>query len=112
MRYNLRYLQWKENYDTYLQSEQWQIVRQKVWARAKGRCERCNKCSGRDVHHLRYRGILFRELEGDNLRWLQLVCPDCHDYYHPEHACGKLRSISEMEQILENFISKNFNREK
>jgi hypothetical protein len=87
----LDYFAYLQKYKLHLESDYWQEVRRRVWQRATGSdgwayCERCGRIlfnTPADVHHLRYGGVVFRELEGDNLRFLQLVCRDpCHKRAH------------------------------
>lgn len=67
------------SYEDYMKSELWKAKRRAVWSRAgDGKCERCRKHVGRDVHHLRYPVILGTEAIED----LILVCEGCHAWLH------------------------------
>jgi ribosomal protein S14 len=63
--------------DEYLHSPEWHRKRDKVLARADGRCEGCGERRATQVHHLTYthvgREFLFQ---------LVAVCRDCHEQIH------------------------------
>lgn len=74
-----------DKYDWYIaNSPYWQEVTVMVCLRAMGTCEYpgCNR-PGKDTHHLRYEGVLYHELEGDNLKLLRLYCRRHHRLAHP-----------------------------
>lgn len=62
----------KFNYQRYLASREWAVLREAVRARCHGRCERCISAM-KSVHHLTYERIGHEEL-GDLLG----VCDRCH----------------------------------
>lgn len=63
-----------ERYEKYLQSLQWQILRQAVLDRALGQCEICGQGAERlEVHHLHYERI-YHEWPVD----LVALCISCH----------------------------------
>ena len=64
-------------YDEYLRSPYWRQLRQRILARAKGRCERCRAVRDLQVHHLTY-VRLGCELETD----LEAACARCHEASH------------------------------
>jgi len=106
---NYEFYERKRQYAEYRQTEEWREVRRRVWAKAKGRCERCGCSEGRrDVHHLRYDGVLSHELEGDNLQFVVLYCERCHDEAHPEHAAARDRvpTASELMEMIRSYRGK------
>ena len=73
---------WGGDYNKYLQSKEWQQLKQKLIDKRGRTCQCCGKDLTNqtvDVHHLTYKNI-FREKEED----LQLVCRPCHTVLHPE----------------------------
>jgi 5-methylcytosine-specific restriction endonuclease McrA len=74
---------WRD-YTLYLQSEDWQYLREIVFARARGVCEVCRQCEAQHVHHLTYTHVFNERLDE-----LQAVCFRCHDRLHG----GKLSSF-------------------
>jgi hypothetical protein len=67
----------REQYRIYLQSEQWQCLRQKVFVRAGGQCEGCGEHPASEVHHLTYANIF-----AERLFQLVAVCSECHRLVH------------------------------
>lgn len=67
--------EFKRRYRAYINSPQWNLLREQVLERAGGRCERCNKVPKRvEIHHLTY-----ERFENELLSDLQLLCNDpCH----------------------------------
>lgn len=69
--------QWWENYNRYLQSQEWLRRRMAVLKRAQGRCEARVECDGdvaEQVHHTSYAHL------GNEPMWeLRAVCKPCHD---------------------------------
>lgn len=63
------------DYQTYLASREWAILKRQVKARSGGLCERCHFGKHQDTHHLTYERIGHERLED-----LQGVCRDCHEY--------------------------------
>ena len=62
------------NYNHYLQSDLWNKIRTKVFARDHSQCYGCgNKAS--QVHHANYSRDV---LKGKNIKCLYSVCHDCH----------------------------------
>lgn len=63
-----------DDYYAYLRSPEWQAKRQQVLARAKGKCEKCNRQAARlEVHHLHYRNFGHEDLMD-----LRALCEWCH----------------------------------
>jgi hypothetical protein len=71
----------------------WHAQRQRVIARAGGRCERCHQAKGEHVHHFYYPDVIGHE---PSLTWLQLVCLPCHTHYHPRYT---FRTVAEQKRI-------------
>lgn len=63
----------KSDYQKYLCSREWALLKEQVRKRCKGRCERCFDGKYESTHHLTYERI-GKELLGDLLG----VCNDCH----------------------------------
>lgn len=67
---------------------EWQELREQVYARAQGRCERCGRDledTGLECHHRRLRSQGGR----DEVENLAALCPACHHqgvHAHPERA--------------------------
>lgn len=63
---------------TYLRSDHWRALRERMLQRAGGFCSQCRRRSSRlEVHHLTYRN-LGQERESE----LQVLCHDCHVEEH------------------------------
>lgn len=70
---------WREKYDEYMQSPEWQDKRSLVLVRAAYICEGCGKAPAQQVHHLTYDHL------GDEFLWeLRAVCMKCHERLHPQ----------------------------
>lgn len=67
----------REQYQEYLQSEDWWERRTLVMERAGGLCEGCRKVEPIDVHHLTYDHVT-EEL----LYELVALCASCHEKAH------------------------------
>lgn len=64
-------------YATYLTTDRWRRIRERVLARANGRCEGCGQRSATQVHHLNYKHV-----GAEFLFELVAVCRDCHERLH------------------------------
>ena len=73
---------WRERYEGYLQSEEWNELREAVSYRCKGKCQRCGN-SGSELHHRKYER-LGRERPAD-LEWL---CAKCHRGIHEKRTAA------------------------
>lgn len=71
----------KADYDEYMQSDAWRVLRQRVLLRCKGMCEGCGIHPATQVHHLTYAN-LFAEF----LFELVGICEDCHLRFHGEEG--------------------------
>lgn len=69
---------WWENYDRYLASPQWALVREKVLKRANRICEGCLERPASEVHHLTYAHV-----ENELIFELVALCKPCHARLHP-----------------------------
>jgi len=67
----------RNSYAVYLLSEHWQDFRIAVHLDRNGKCERCGRKSGLQVHHRHYR-TLWREKLTD----VELLCGWCHQKEH------------------------------
>lgn len=67
----------QSNYRVYLQSDEWQELREMALERAGYRCQICSSTDGLQVHHRTYENI-FEEDEED----LTVLCEDCHELFH------------------------------
>lgn len=67
-------------YQTYLNSPEWQTKRRKILKRAYYKCEKCRKAKPLQVHHLTYE---WEDGErSDKLDNLLAVCDRCHRRLH------------------------------
>jgi hypothetical protein len=66
-----------DEYQSYLASRKWGLLREAVHERSRGTCERCHKNLGQAVHHLTYERKYQERLED-----LIHICNACHDYTH------------------------------
>lgn len=69
----VRQAEWREGYQRYLESADWQRLRQLVFERAGGKCEGCRERPPAEVHHLTYERV-GHEMLFD----LVAVCRPCH----------------------------------
>ena len=78
----------RKNYDKYLRSEEWQIVRSTILARANYRCEKCQSRPAEQVHHIRYPKSYERMdfAEDNDLSYLVALCGKCHSSIHKFHG--------------------------
>ena len=67
----------RKAYWCYLQSPQWQAVRQKALKKAKNRCSLCNGKKRLNVHHRTYERI-GQERASD----VTVLCASCHERHH------------------------------
>ncbi|MBN2243859.1 MAG: hypothetical protein JW793_14330 [Acidobacteria bacterium] len=65
----------KAQYQKYLASREWALLKEQVKQRSQGRCERCLVCEYDSIHHLTYERI-----GKEDLRDLQAVCRRCHEF--------------------------------
>lgn len=68
----------KARYREYLNSSEWEFLRNAAYTKAKGLCELCGQTAG-GVHHIRYPKNL---KEDDSLDNLVVVCATCHSRLH------------------------------
>lgn len=64
-------------YNSYLLSSEWRLLRRRIIIRSKGICEHCGVASVEEVHHLTYKRFK-RELLSDLLG----LCSECHRKIH------------------------------
>lgn len=64
-------------YRDYLESTDWQALREEAIAHADGCCENCGSQRRLDVHHVHY-----RTLGDESLADLQVLCRSCHEELH------------------------------
>jgi hypothetical protein len=65
----------KSEYQKYLASREWALLKGQVRKRSHGRCERCLCFEYEQTHHLTYERIGEEKLED-----LLAVCEPCHEY--------------------------------
>ena len=63
------------DYQRYLASREWAVLREKVRERSGNRCEHCFNASQQAVHHLTY-----ERLNHEDLADLLAVCNECHEF--------------------------------
>src|SRR5262249_17294921 len=69
--------EWRDAYESYLSSPEWDDRRALVLKRARGICEGCGQVPATEVHHLTYSHV------GNELLWqLVAVCRRCHARVH------------------------------
>lgn len=73
------------DYESFLASPEWQDIRDKVVARAAGRCQICNSSKKIQVHHRSYHNAWGEE----DLSDLIAMCSSCHFIFH---ASSKVKS--------------------
>lgn len=73
------------DYQTYLASREWSLLREQVRQRSGDRCEHCVYAKQQAVHHLTYARI-GKELLAD----LMAVCNDCHEFLSGKRAYNPL----------------------
>lgn len=70
--------EWRQRYEKYLESPQWESKRQAALKRDRWLCQGCLSRRATQVHHLTYDHL------GNELLWeLQSVCTECHKIIHP-----------------------------
>ena len=82
----------KSQYQKYLCSREWALLKEQVRVRSHGRCERCREGAYESTHHLTYERTGHELLED-----LQAVCTGCHKF---------LSGKSDIDPIKEN-LTKN-----
>jgi len=65
------------NYQAYLSTPEWQVLRRLKLIEAGGRCQVCNNNGEMHVHHRTY-ARLGKELLSD----LTVLCSECHNIFH------------------------------
>jgi len=68
----------KAEYQVYLKSPAWKVIRASVLARDNYRCVKCNDGCSLVVHHTKYPETLGTE----PLEYMQTLCADCHNVLH------------------------------
>ncbi len=97
---------YKELYQEYLESPEWDALRKEAYKRAKNRCELCDDHADA-AHHIKYP----KSFEDDCLENLLVVCDRCHKKLHgikPETLVGITYSetiflIKLMDKVTELF---------
>lgn len=88
----------RKKYAAYLCSREWNVKKEAVHERAKGKCERCGIFPINAVHHLTYERKYREELTD-----LQGTCKPCHEFTHGKSNCDPLRITTN--RHLRRFIS-------
>jgi hypothetical protein len=88
----------KSEYQKYLCSREWALLKEQVRARCHGYCERCRDGKYESTHHLTYERVGSEELED-----LLAVCGNCHKFLS---AKSKIDPIEErLNQSIEKVFS-------
>lgn len=69
---------WREKHDAYLQSDHWQDLRLRCFAKANNQCEACKTNKNLEGHHLIYRDPIERGMLAD----IMALCGRCHVLWH------------------------------
>lgn len=94
-----RQIEWRERYENYLRSAQWQVKRRLVFERSGGTCEGCRQAKATQVHHLTYDHL------GNELLWeLAAVCRECHERVHEDSIRNTSRQQHHSQIIGERSI--------
>lgn len=64
-------------YEEYLQTPHWQKIKQQIYKKRNGECEKCRKRYTLQVHHKTYKNIGHEKLSE-----LSLLCKGCHYRTH------------------------------
>jgi hypothetical protein len=71
--------EWWNDYNQYLQTYKWQLIRKRVLEREKNICQGCGIAKANHVHHTTYENL------GDELLFqLIALCLPCHNKLHPD----------------------------
>jgi hypothetical protein len=65
----------RAEYQKYLASREWAVLKRQVRERSRGKCERCHRRPHEQTHHLTY-----ERLGAELLEDLQGLCETCHEY--------------------------------
>lgn len=74
----------KTPYQMYLESDEWQAIREQIIAKFGGRCQLCNSPYNLEVHHRTYIRFGHEQLED-----LTLLCDGCHETFHKHRKLYK-----------------------
>src|SRR5262249_55666617 len=99
-------VEFKELWEAYLKSPYWLARKSMVFARAKGRCENCEKAPAVDCHHLHYAHRFKEPLED-----LLAVCRTCHNFFSkrgadPEESISLQTMNQKLDELIEQFGKK------
>lgn len=76
------------NYEDYLKSSHWALIRNEAFNRVNRRCESCSKFVPLQGHHLRYRNLT--DCTSDDIMGLCEPChADWHKHYSSHHECSR-----------------------
>lgn len=90
------------DYQRYLASRPWALLREAVRRRSRGMCERCAVLPMAAVHHLTYANV-----GNERLEELQAICASCHEWesgratIDPLHVTDWVFNSSHDEQEME-----------
>lgn len=72
---------WWEDYNLYLSSMEWRLLRRRILDRDRDRCQGCLTKQGVEVHHLSYE---MYNATGHSMAFeCVTLCRECHDRIHP-----------------------------
>lgn len=79
----------KEQYQKYLKTNHWKVVKAWKLYQQDNTCENCGSKHHLQVHHLSY-----DNLHNERLTDLKVLCRDCHKHYHIDEVmaviCGTI----------------------
>lgn len=73
------------DYQTYLASREWSLLREQVRERSKNTCEHCFRAPQEAVHHLTYERIWHEDIAD-----LMAICNACHEFVSGKSSVNPL----------------------
>lgn len=89
-----------EEYQRYLCSREWSVIKEAAKARGGGYCERCRILESRHVHHLTYIRKYHEKLED-----VQAVCEHCHAFIHAKSEFDPALCVWDLRYISSSRVS-------
>jgi 5-methylcytosine-specific restriction endonuclease McrA len=78
---------WWDDYDAFMQSDEWREIRLRVLHRDKRICQSCLTEPATQVHHLSYNRLGEGRSVADVPAWdLAAICTTCHQRIHPHRT--------------------------
>jgi 5-methylcytosine-specific restriction endonuclease McrA len=94
-----------KGYEDYLKSFEWKVRRLRALRDADGKCQKCGKAKGLEVHHLRYTNLGAEPPED-----LAVLCLDCHVQEHENPNSKSNRQRAGYEAALDKWAHQKFGR--